>query len=92
LELKHKYKNIRAFIVLLAALISWILNMKYQRTLVRALIIELIVIIVFYILSSIAIRLLDKIRNMEVKTKIDNFSVNEAPAENDEASEVEANE
>jgi hypothetical protein len=29
---------------------------------------------------------------MEVKTKIDNFSVDETPAENDEASDEEANE
>jgi len=46
LETKDKYKNARAFIVLLAALITWLLNMKYERSLVRSLIILLIVIIV----------------------------------------------
>jgi glucan phosphoethanolaminetransferase (alkaline phosphatase superfamily) len=89
LDLKQKYKNVRAFVVLLAALISWILNMKYQRALVNALVIELIVIIVFYILASIAIRLVDKIRNMEVKTNIDDFSVNDTPAENEESEQSE---
>lgn len=89
MDLKQKYKNVRAFVVLLAALISWILNMKYQRALVNALVIELIVIIVFYILASIAIRLVDKIRNMEVKTNIDDFSVNDTPAENEESEQSE---
>ena len=47
METKDKYKNARAFIVLLAALITWLLNMKYERSLVRSLIILLIVIIDF---------------------------------------------
>lgn len=87
MELKQKYKNLRAFVVLLAALISWVLNMRYQRELVNALVIELVVIIVFYILASIAIRLIDRIRNMEVKTNIENFSVNDDEAGNGDTEE-----
>jgi glucan phosphoethanolaminetransferase (alkaline phosphatase superfamily) len=90
LELKQKYKNLRAFVVLLAALISWILNMRYQRALVKALVIELIVIVVFYVVSSVAIRLIDRIKNMEVKTGIKDFEVNDAAAENEEASDENA--
>ena len=53
METKDKYKNARAFIVLLAALITWLLNMKYERSLVRSLIILLIVIIVFYVIEEV---------------------------------------
>ena len=65
MDLKEKYKNARAFIVLLAAFITWLLNMKYERSMVKSLIILLIVIVVFYIIATIAIKLIDKIRNMD---------------------------
>ena len=78
METKGKYKNARAFIVLLAALITWLLNMKYERRLVRSLIILLIVIIVFYVIATIALKLIDKIRNMEEVKEVD---MEEAPPE-----------
>lgn len=68
MDIKEKYKNARAFVVLLAALITWLLSLKYRRTLLDALILELIVIVIFFIVSSIAIKLIDRIRNMEVRT------------------------
>lgn len=56
---------------MLAALITWLLNMKYERNLVRSLIILLIVIVVFYIIATIALKLIDKIRNMEEVKEVD---------------------
>ena len=82
METKDKYKNERAFIVLLAALITWLLNMKYERNLVRSLIILLIVIVVFYIIATIALKLIDKIRNMEEVKEVD---MEEAQPEEDAA-------
>ena len=71
METKGKYKNARAFIVLLAALITWLLNMKYERSLVRSLIILLIVIIVFYVIATIALKLIEKISNMQEVKEVD---------------------
>ncbi|MBQ8167334.1 MAG: hypothetical protein IJZ96_09920 [Lachnospiraceae bacterium] len=69
MDLKNKYRYARAFIVLLAALITLILNIKYERDTVRGLIILLVVIIAFYIISSIAIKLIDKIRTLDTKVE-----------------------
>lgn len=71
MDTRDKYKNARAFIVLVAALITWLLNMKYKRGLLNSLIILLIVIIVFYIIATIALRLIDKIRNMETVKNVE---------------------
>ncbi|MDD6327103.1 MAG: hypothetical protein Q4D54_10295 [Eubacteriales bacterium] len=65
---KEKSKNIRAFIVLLAAMICWLLNIRYKRALLESLIILIIVIAVFYVISTIAIRLFEKISHMDNKT------------------------
>ena len=73
MDFREKCKNARAFIVLLAALIAWLLNMKYDRELLDSLIILLIVIIVFYIISTIAIKLIDKIRNMDSSIPVENI-------------------
>lgn len=83
MDKKEKYKNARAFIVLLAALITWILNMKCGRSLLQALIVELAVIIIFFIISTVAINIIDKIANMETKVVYD-----EEPDE--EAADAEA--
>lgn len=71
MDYKEKIKNARAFIVLLAALIALLLNMKYERELVESLIIVLIVIIVFYFISTFALFLVDKIRNMDSTIAVD---------------------
>lgn len=65
MDFKEKCKNARAFVVLLAALIAQLLNLKYDRELVDSLVIVLAVIIVFYVISTVAIKLVGKIRNME---------------------------
>lgn len=67
MSFKAKSKNARAFIVLLATLIALLLNIKYDRELLESLIILIIVIAVFYVISTIAIRLIEKICNMEQK-------------------------
>lgn len=71
MDKKEKYKNARAFIVLLAALITWILNMKCGRSLLQALIVELAVIIIFFLISTVAIKSIDKIAGMENKVVYD---------------------
>lgn len=65
MDFREKCKNARAFVVLLAALITLILNMKYQRELVKSLLILLGVIIIFYIIATVAIKLICKISDME---------------------------
>ena len=65
MDFKEKSRNIRSVIVLLAAFITLILNIKYKRTLITSLLILLTIIIIFFIISSIAIRLVEKIMNME---------------------------
>ena len=62
----------------MAALITWLLNMKYERSLVRSLIILLIVIIVFYVISTIYIKLIYKILIIE---EVKEVYMEEAPPE-----------
>lgn len=70
MDKKEKYKYARAFVVLLAALITMILNIKYKRDLLQSLLILLAVIVIFYVISSSAIYLIDKIANMGTKKVI----------------------
>lgn len=65
MDFREKSRNIRSVIVLLAAFITLILNIKYKRTLITSLLILLTIIIIFFIISTIAIRLVEKIMNME---------------------------
>lgn len=71
--MKEKYKNARAFIVLLAALITMLINIKYDRELLESLITLLIVIVVFIVIASVAIFLIDKIANMSNDIIVDDF-------------------
>lgn len=91
MDFKEKCKNARAFVVLLASLITWILNMKYERELLKSLIILLIVIIVFYIISTVAIKLICKIKNMEGKPTEVETDEEENSDNQDEASEDGSN-
>ncbi|MBE5952953.1 MAG: hypothetical protein E7257_02195 [Lachnospiraceae bacterium] len=69
MDLKSKYRYARAFVVLMAALITLILNIKYEREIIRSLVIMLIVIIIFYVISTVAIKLIDVIRNLDTKVE-----------------------
>lgn len=71
--MKEKYKNARAFIVLLAALITMLINIKYDRELLESLITLLIVIVVFIVIANVAIFLIDKIANMSNNIIVDDF-------------------
>ena len=62
MDFKTKSKNARAFIVLLAAFIALLLNMKYERELIKSLLIVLIVIIIFYGMRILCVLLLWRIR------------------------------
>ena len=52
MDFRNRCKNVRAFIVLLAAMITLLLNIKYDRELLESLIILIIVIAVFYVIST----------------------------------------
>lgn len=77
MDFKEKCKNARAFVVLLAAFIAQILNIVYKRELIESLFIVFVVIVVFIIVSSIAIKLIEKIRNMDTRVKHDEDFSNE---------------
>ena len=72
MDFKTKCKNARAIIVLTATLIAMLLNIKYKRDIIDSLIILIIVLIVFYIIASVAIKLIDKIRLMEPRVNVSN--------------------
>ncbi len=80
---KEKYGNIRAFVVLLAALITQLLNIKYKRDIVEGLLLLIIVIAVFFVIASVAIKLIDKIKNMEKGKRLE---IRPIPEEKDEES------
>ena len=83
MDIKKKYKNARAIIVLTATLIAMLLNIKYERDIIDSLIILIIVLIVFYAIASIAIKLIDKIRLMEPKTNVDSYKIPKINNNND---------
>lgn len=55
-----KLQYLRAFIVLLAGLITLIVNMKTGKPVVLSLFIVLIVLLVFYVIGTLAVELLQK--------------------------------
>lgn len=55
-----KLQYLRAFIVLLAALITLIINMKMGRMVVHSLLIELIVILIFYVIGTLVVEIIQK--------------------------------
>lgn len=55
-----KYQYIRAFIVLLAGLIALVLNIKTGRSVNTSLFIVLVVILVFYVIATLVIELLQR--------------------------------
>lgn len=67
---RTKYKNARAFVVLLAAFITQMLNLKYKREMLDSMLTLLFVIVIFTIISTVAIKLFDKIKKMEDKSKV----------------------
>lgn len=87
MDLKNKYRYARAFVVLVATLITLILNIKYKRETIDSLLIMLFVIIVFYVISSIAIKLIDKIRSMD--TKVEQLDYENSDEEEEEVSSEE---
>lgn len=55
-----KLQYVRAFIVLLAGLITLLINMKTGRTVTSSLFILLIVLIVFYVVGTLIVEILQK--------------------------------
>lgn len=76
-----KLRYLRAFIVLLAGLITLIINMKMHREVTRSLFILLIVLLVFYFLGTLAIELIQKSLENEKKKRQKEAALNEDNAE-----------
>lgn len=60
-----KWQYVRAFIVLLAGLVTLIVNMKTQKDINVSLLIVLIVILVFYVIATLIVEILQ--RSFETK-------------------------
>ena len=58
-----KYQYLRAFIVLLAGLITLIINIKTNKDVTVSLLILLCVIIVFYIIATLIVEILQRAMN-----------------------------
>lgn len=89
MSFRAKSRNARAFIVLLATLIALLLNIKYDRELLESLIILIIVIAVFYVISTIAIRLIEKICNMEQKHAVEPDAADDEAEQDESGGEAE---
>ncbi len=76
-------KNARAFVVLSAAMITQILNIRYERDMVQGLLLLILVIAIFYVIASVAIKLIDLISGMEKVKHVD------LPSESEHESETE---
>ena len=65
-------------------MICWLLNIKYKRDILESLIILVIVIAVFYVISTVAIRLIEKISQMEDNKIIQDINDDDAAKDNQE--------
>lgn len=78
-----KLRYLRAFIVLLAGLITLIINIKMHREVTQSLLILLIVLLVFYFLGTLAVELIEKSLENEKKKRQREAALNEDNAEED---------
>ena len=60
-----KYQYLRAFIVLLAGLITLIVNIKTHKNIIVSLLILLGVIIVFYVIATLCVEILQRSMNQK---------------------------
>lgn len=58
-----KLRYVRSFIVLVAGLITLIINMKTHKDVTLSLLILLIVLLVFYIIGTLAVEIIEKSMN-----------------------------
>lgn len=66
-----KYQYIRAFIVLLAGLITLIVNMKTGKSVTASLLIVLVVLLVFYVLATLIVEILQHAMENEEQQEAD---------------------
>lgn len=84
-----KLQYLRAFIVLLAGLITLIVNMKNEKPVTLSLLIVLIVILIFYVIGTLIIEILQK--SLEDKNQGASESESNTEEETDELTEIEDN-
>ncbi len=72
-----RLQYIRAFIVLLAGLIALIVNMCMGRQIVISLLIVLIVILIFYVIGTLVVEILQKGMDSSENADVDEQSVEE---------------
>ncbi len=76
-----KLRYVRAFIVLLAGLIALIINMCMRRPITLSLFIVLVVILIFYVIGTLVVEILEK--GMERFKRDESADVSEEPEEMD---------
>ena len=72
-----RLQYIRAFIVLLAGLIALIVNMCMGRQIIISLLIVLIVILIFYVIGTLVVEILQKGMDSSENADVDEQSVEE---------------
>ena len=75
-----KLQYVRAFIVLLAGLIALIINMCMGRPITLSLLIVLVVILIFYVIGTLVVEILEK--------GMDKFKRSESADDSDEPEEM----
>lgn len=73
-----KYQYIRAFIVLLAGLLTLIMNMRTGRDVTSSLLIVLVVLLIFYVLATLATEILQRAMEKKEQQKKEPSDVTEA--------------
>ena len=84
-----KLQYVRAFIVLLAGLITLLINMKTGRTVTSSLLILLIVLIVFYVIGTLIVEILQKELEDTDNQESSEDEENQSEEESEEMSEDE---
>lgn len=79
-----KLQYVRAFIVLVASLTALLMNMKMHKDVVTSLWIVLVVILVFYILGTIVVEILQKGLTQESKSEPEESEPEESAPETEE--------
>lgn len=84
-----KLRYLRAFIVLVAGLVTLIVNIKTQKNVTTSLFIVLVVLLVFYVLATLIVEILQKAMEQSYDVPEENVESEETQEENSEESDVD---
>lgn len=83
-----KLQYLRAFIVLLAGLVTLIMNMKTHRDINASLLTVLIVILIFYVIATLIVEILQRSFETQDRSSLEIVDDSEMEADTGEESEV----